>query len=320
MEWELAEERTISGKGVLQVPGNHKKIRSFVLFVDVVRNPISMYVNRDWNPQRSRFATLVFMREGYVINNLPVEFDGQAFDGINDICGQNLIALKCAYAGILQTFANLAIGLGQTPGGIGLTVTAITDTIKDYENLANAWDEIRVKCYADTAISIRMYTLKYDTCDPLKDKDKPPPIPPPPPSKVPPGSPVPNSYPYDEESNDSDNSQPYPGDEPQPPTIGEPCEVFNLTYTYTQSFNGNLGNPINVSLQVYGKIGEISVQAEPGGFTYFYLECQGIITSGYEGASTTCKTYGNYRFTTNNQTFPTITVETISIVSATPVG
>lgn len=320
MEWELAQERTISGKGVLQVPGDHLKIRSSVLFINVVREPTNMYVSRDWNPQRSRFANLVFLRQGYVISHIPVEFDGQAFDGINDVCGQNLIALKCAYAGILQTFTNLAAALASTPGSAGLSVVSITDTIKDYENLANAWDEIRIKCYADTAINVKMYTLKYDTCDPLKDKDKPPPLPPPPPEKVPPGTPVPNSYPYDEETHDSDNSRPFPGDDPQPPTVGEPCEVINLTYTYTQSFNGNLGNPITASLQVYGKVGEISVQAQPGGFTYFYLECQGIITQGYEGASTQCKEYDNYRFTTNNQTFPAITVETISIVSATPVG
>jgi hypothetical protein len=156
------------------------------------------------------------MRQGYLIESLSMEFDKQVWDGINDIAGQTLIALKCAYAGILQTFINLGVGLAGTPGGIGLMVVPIGNSISEYENLRLSWDEIRVQCYADTAISLRLDSLGYDICDEVDNKDKPPPPPPPAVPPVPPGTPIETDFPYDEDSSDDGNTAPFPGDEPLP--------------------------------------------------------------------------------------------------------
>lgn len=229
-EWETIQERLISGKGVLKVPSDVKKNRAYVLFATVVRQPKNKYLNFNWNPARSRYGNLVFLREDYVIATLPLEFSKQVFDGVNDVSGQTLIAVKCAYEGILQTFVNLSIGLAGTPGGIGLAPISYVDQIKDYENLRLAWDEIRLQCYADTAISLRLDRLVYDTCDADKDKDKPPPPPPPSSDPVPPGTPIEVDPPYDFDTNDDGNTDPFPDD------ATNPCAgvgVWRLDYNST---------------------------------------------------------------------------------------
>ncbi len=223
-EWETIQERRISGKGVLKVPTDVVKNRAFVLFATVIRQPKNKYANYNYNPPKSRYASLTFLRQGYVLDVLPMEYSTQVWDGVNDISGQTLIAVKCMYAGLLQTFINLTNAMAATPGGIGLFYTTIEDTIKDYESLRLAWDEIRVQCYADTAISLRLDRLKYDVCEPEKDQDRPPPPPPEYEPPTPPGEPILDiDPPYNEDNMDNNNTQPFPGDEPPaPPELPPP--------------------------------------------------------------------------------------------------
>ena len=270
-EWEVIQERIISGKGVLKVPTDVVKNRAYVLFATVVRQPRNKYLNFNWNPARSRYGNMVFLREGYVINTLPIEFSKQVFDGINDISGQTLIAVKCAYEGILQTFVNLGNGLAGTPGGIGLSVTPITDLIKDYENLRLAWDEVRLQCYADTAISLRLSRLQYDVCNPDKDKDKPPPPPPPPVPPVPPGEPVETDKPYDEDTSDDGNTEPYPGDEPLPPT---PCVTIIRGAGLNNLTCGKLSADANYPFDGYAEL--VPTTVPPNGCAGLQLYIDGV--------------------------------------------
>lgn len=238
-EWETIQERRISGKGVLQVPTDVVKNRAFILFATVIREPKNKYANYNYNPPKGRYATLTFLRQGYVLDVRPMEYSMQVWDGVNDVSGQTLIAVKCAYEGILQTFYNLSLALGETPGGQGLTPLAITDLIKNYENLRLAWDEIRVQCYADTAISLRLDRLKYDVCDIEKDKDKPPPPPPEPEPPIPPGTPIQDlSPPYkegDDLEGDDGNTNPFPGDTPPPPPNPAPDGLYlEVTVVFMQ--------------------------------------------------------------------------------------
>ena len=209
---ELVSNRTISGKGVLKIPVDVARIRYLNLYADVLRDPVNPYLNLNYNPPRSRYATLTFLRDGYVQFEHALEYQRQAWDFIADYTSQTLIALKCAYSGILESFANLGIALGATP-------VSIIDTIKDYEYLVLLFDEIRVVCYADTAIQLRLYTTANDTCDPDKDLPRKPPAPPAPSEKVEPGTPIPDiSLPYEEGSNpsigDDGNTYPAPVDIP----------------------------------------------------------------------------------------------------------
>lgn len=209
-DYELIEERLVSGKGVLRVPPDKTKNRHSVLYLDVVREPRNKYYNGNWNPIRSRYATLSFRRDDYIISTATMEFDRQAYDSIADISGQNLIAIKCMYEGILISFVNIATAQG-------LILTSYQDLIKDYESLNLGWEEVLIQCYADTAIQARLYRIQYDSCDPAKDNQKKPPPPPAPLPKVPPGTPICDiSDAYDSDT-DGGNTDPYEGDEVPPP-------------------------------------------------------------------------------------------------------
>lgn len=228
---QLIVERLISGKGVVKLPkqDNAGAIRYLILYADVVREPKNKYLNYNYNPPKGRYATLVFLRNGYVVDEKTLDYDQQSWDGIQDIAGQTLIAVKCAYDGILDTFVNLSIALASTPGGLGLAPLSKVDLIKDYENLYLSWDEIRVKCYADTAIQFRLFTKKYDTCNPDKDKQDKPPPPPPPRPKVPAGTPIDDiSPPYSSGSNDDGNTDPFDGDNTPPPPPPD-CSIVVVT-------------------------------------------------------------------------------------------
>jgi len=205
-EFEKIEERLISGRGVLKVPVNKTKNRMSVLYLDVVRPPRNAYLNKNWNPNRGRYAFLSFLRDDYVISTASMEFTREAYDTISDGSGQTLIAVKCAYEGILQTFTNL---------GNALLLPSISyqDLIKDYENLRTGWEEVRIQCYADTAIQARLYRLVYDTCDPTKDQQRKPPPPPPPLPRLPAGTPIGDiSNGYDG-GDDDGNTVPYDYDD-----------------------------------------------------------------------------------------------------------
>lgn len=263
-EWETVEERDISGKGVLRVPSANVKNRAYVLFATVIREPSNPYLNLNYNPPRARYATLCFMRQGYLVDSKSIDFEKQVWDGVNDISGQTLIAVKCAYQGILETFVNLSVGLSQTPGGVGLFYTTVEDKIKDYESLRLAWDEVRVVCYADTALSLRLDVLEYDVCDSSRDKDRTPPPSPPPRDKVPPGIPIGEiSPPYDGDDDDG-NTVPFPYDEsPDPPadTEGEPCAPYRLNFSVL-----NVGGSEyqNLTGSILGRFEPSSVRISPG--------------------------------------------------------
>jgi len=244
-EPELIQKRLISGKGVLKVPTDVVKNRYTVLYATVVRKPKNSYSNFAYNPVRSRYGTLVFLRQGYVVDVKAIDYEKSAFDGVNDISGQVLNAVKCAYEGILQTYANLGTALG-------LTVTTIEDTIKDYTNLRLAWDECRLVCYADTAIELQLWRQKYDICDPDKDQDQPPPPPDDPPEPVEPGTPIEEiSDPYDPDTDDDNNTEPYPGDGPPPPepTTGTWTIVYanNGVPVVTHTYRGNPGDSFEIN-------------------------------------------------------------------------
>jgi len=240
-EYELIESRIISGRGVLKIPADKKKNRVFILYADVVRPPKNSYGNFNYNPVRGKYGFLTFLRDGYVVNTTSIDYKKQVFDGVNDPSGQTLIAIKCMYRGIMDMFDRLENALTLPP----LTTE---DYIKDYENLRLSWDECRLVCYADTAISLRLVRLKYDTCSgDESDKDKSPPTPPTPPSSVPPGEPVEVDPPYDGSDDDDNpstgdngNTSPYPGD------ASDPCEGIGV---WKLGFN-----------------------ATPGGANFFYIK------------------------------------------------
>ncbi len=148
------------------------------------------------------------------------------------------------------------------------------DLIKDYEYLSLHWDEVLIKCYADTALQVRFYSLIHDTCDPDKDKKKEPPPPPPPLPKVPPGEPISSiSPPYDDEEG-SENTEPFDGDEFEPGepeyaectvllvmlrSIGDQLGTYDQTYRLYAPFEGARPSPTE-----QGAIEAFCAGAKPG--------------------------------------------------------
>ena len=268
-EFQLIQERYISGQGILRTPSDIKKRRLCVLYSYVVRRPKSEYLNLNYIPPRSRYGFLTFLRNGYVIGQGAIEYPQQSFDTVIDITAQNLIAIKCAYEGMLKSFDNLVTAQG-------LPVVSVVDLIKDYEYLDLAWDEVRLKCYADTAINLKLYALPLDSCDPEKDKPRKPPPPPPPPPPVPPGTPIEGiDPPYNDPENPDNVTEPYPYDEPPspPPSVdppGQQCVKYSFTLSVYER-DPNTGQPKTVpSFQNdYIAYGEVTLQFTPSsGFQF----------------------------------------------------
>jgi hypothetical protein len=224
-ELTLVEDRLISGRGVLRVPESARKARYWILYIDVIRRPTNEYKEFNWNPSQSLYARLAYLRDGYVQTSDTMRYLREQRTYINDITGQNLRAIKCAYEGTLQTFFNLG-------NALALPSISVTDTIKDFRSIAISWDQIFFSCYSSTALQVRFYKMDYDVCNEENDDSDDPPPPPPPLPEVPPGTNIGDiSPPYTDRPEEPDNTtQPFPGDELASP-------IYAVVAQYIQSTN-----------------------------------------------------------------------------------
>jgi len=250
------DTRVISGQGVLKCPYSNadiKKAKSLTFFCDVVRPPSLYYSNKHYNPNRAQYATLCFMRDGYVMSAMSMQFPMQTFEYYPDISAQSLYAIKCAYSGILQSFVNLGTALG-------LSVTAVTNNIKDWSTELLFPDQVLIVCEADTAIQIVCKSVPFDICPDDTSTPPPPPPPPPPPTKYPAGtkfgsgSTSPISPPYSP-PDDNGETIPYPGDvvngaPPSPPI--NPTQGYNVVVQFYLNSDPSLGRTTN--LYVFGYV------------------------------------------------------------------
>lgn len=272
-------ERIISGKGLLLVDkdtDNFKKAKVVTLFTEVIRKPQNEYLNFAYNPPRSRYATLTFLRDDHVIREEAIEYPMQTFDFLPDISAQTLYAVECSYAGILESFANLGTALG-------LTVTSVTNHIEDWVHLDLFFDTIKVICYSSTAIKLTLVSTPYDLCPEQSDKQPPPPPPPPPPTPpVPPNEALSHgdnpdvSEPYDG-GDDGGDTVPFPGDELPPPgeDTGDTLtgQVYLLTYQVRQFPGGSLLT--RASVPVLGQVG--GIRFKPDGSKTVQVFAQGAL-------------------------------------------
>jgi hypothetical protein len=323
---EEISRRSISGKGLLKLPEANKNWRRFHLVGNVLRLPISQRIDKEFNPQKTYYATLVFLRDDNVIRSEKMEFDHQAWDFYPPYDGQLQIALKCAYQGILESFVNLGLSLGVPP-------ISLDNGIKDYTELVDIWDEVRIVCYSSSAIELILYAEDFKTCNDDFKKPSPPPgkppVPPPPPLPplIPPPADHPEigykppaigdlSLPYDPATNDNGNTAPYAGDEavpPDPPTQGLPCGRYLVKYEYDVSFNDNPAGTLEQQATVFGKIGAFSIVI--GATSRVFLECQGVIASGSGTLTNTCLSYSTYLVADNGQSAPQIKITAVRFLS-----
>lgn len=219
------EERLISGTGVVRLPPLESAVRYVSLLCDVIRQPTKTDRSFKYSPYRQRYATLVFLRSGYVIQEAAMDYTRRRFDFVLDVSGQTLIALKCSHKQTLQQ-------LGSA-----------TSNIATFPNLNMLWDEIHLVCQDDGAIQCRLFADNYDECGD-EYYEKAPPPPPPALPEVPPGTPIADiSPPYEGD----DVTSPFPGDtSPEPPPEGGDTgdtvqgRVYNLTYQVKQFPGGSV--------------------------------------------------------------------------------
>lgn len=231
----ILEERIISGKGTLRLPPNDdlRKARIITLYALVIRPPSNEYVNRKYNPVKSYYATLQFLRKGYVQYTAEMQYFNQMWDFYVDPAFAPIYALQCSEAA-------LRLGLAD----IGSAAPA--SSIADWRHTNTCWDEIKVVCFSDAAVALQVVSQEWDVCVPLDEENPPddPPEPPPPPDPsdppVPPGQALGDgndffpSPPYDEEDSDSGDTAPYPGDsyEPEPPPEEPDGGQARVDFTY----------------------------------------------------------------------------------------
>lgn len=234
----LRDERLISGTGVLRIPPFIDQVYYWSIVIDVIRPPSRIFRSNKYSPARQRYATVSYLKDGYVLQEELVDYPRRRFDLILDPVSQALLAVKCAYEGTLISFANLATALN-------LVVISIDDLVKPMESLNLVPDTIHFRCEQDTALQVRLFSRQLITCDATNVRQPKPPPPPDPLPPVPPGESIGDiSDPYDE---NDDITVPDPLDQiggtPNPPIefpVGDTCEQVQVTTSMTDTINGRV--------------------------------------------------------------------------------
>lgn len=284
MPFELVETRNISGRGILKIAFEKSEYRALKLYIDVIRRPKNIYLNKQWNPDKSFYANLNFCQGGYVQESRALHFDHECINLVPDVAGQTLFALKCALDEIFESFVNLETALG-------LPVISVYNGIKDFTALRIDWDTILIQCYADTAIQLRLFRLKYEVCKADDDRQEPPPPPPAKPPQVPPGTPLSNNnYPVSPPYTEGDTA-PYPDDIPSIPTFpqGGECEKVAIVYrTRVHDTTGDgVTEPSDNGVVVFAPVDNVAIGSDS---TKIEVTCRGAISApGVPSGVDTCQ-------------------------------
>lgn len=150
--------RRISGTGQIILAEDEVNYRRYTLYADIIRKPLTPFLDRKYEPPQTFYGYINLMRQGYVLQTLRLSYDAQIWNFDADISGQNIVAIKCEYLGILQSFANLGTALG-------LTVISVENTIDEYSFLPLQFDSMIIKCNAQCAIQFVLKALPYDFCE-----------------------------------------------------------------------------------------------------------------------------------------------------------
>jgi len=284
--YQLIEERIISGLGTIRLPEEQSVLdsRVLILLCEAIRPATNRFINNEWFPPRELYARMVFRRAGVVLKSAKMEFPDQMWLDYADMGGQALIAVQCAYKGILQTFFNLG-------NALNLPSISIQNDIADYTRLHPAWDEVVFNCYADSAIRASLYSLPYENCGTDSGLSQTPFIPPTPPVQVPPGEPIEVSEPY-QPGEVNEPYSPAPIDivpePPEPELEGNQCQRWKLFIDRrVNGISQGVSEPLiwaefirSVELRVGGQVvsNPYTAPVDPPSASYnftFWVECRG---------------------------------------------
>lgn len=260
-------QRTISGKGEIRIPEQYTEALQIYLYTQVVRKVLTPSLNTTFNPDKSFYAHISFCIDDYVLYNLDVNFDQQAYLIHDGGVAQNLLSLICAYDGILDSFVELGISLD--------IVVSRINRIKNHPYNRFVPNKIKFECFASTALVLTLKGTELEKCNSADGEPVPPPPPPAPRAALPPGTPIETTPPYDDPSGGQD-TQPFPIDEPEePPSTGDPCVSYDVTYRYLRQ-----GVEFIATIPLWGEIGNIAIDNDSTGTgSRVSIECRGISIS-----------------------------------------
>lgn len=223
-EPELLEERKISGRGLFVIPDSDE-YRHFWLYCSVKRLPKVNFTNSKWNPDRSEYAKITWIRKDYVIREDVLNYENQCFEFAVDSTGYLATAMVCMYESIVGYLDYLAPYVDAPP------LPSDPENRIYVEPLRTTPQQIKIVCRGDTYVNCKLYLLNYDVnCPEATPTPKEPPDPPIE-EQVPPGTPLEVSPPYDDVDDDGDTDPSDIDDFPPPPSpfpYGGECQVIAL--------------------------------------------------------------------------------------------
>lgn len=167
----LLQERLISGRGLIKIPPSDS-YRHLYLYINVIRLPRTNFTSSKYNPDKSDYGKITWVRSGYTLRENSINYENQLIEWAVDPTGYLSSYLVCAYASVMGYLDYLAPFIPAPP-----LPTNPLDRIWA-EPLKSTPSEIKIVCRGDTAISARLYALKYDvTCLDATPAPKTPPDP-----------------------------------------------------------------------------------------------------------------------------------------------
>lgn len=230
----LLDERIISNRGLVAWTPD-PLYRRFWVQCALIRPPQLNFVNKKFNPDRSDYANIIFLRQGQVIREEVMNYESQTFIFEPDPTGYLAKALHC-------WFANVNAQLGAIAAAVGVTLVPGEPIL--CEPIEDQFDQILISVRVDGAIGVNLYGLRYDIACPEAEQEPQPPPPPPNFPRFPGGTPLrdtdaPASRPYDPPDDDG-NTRPLPEDI-------APFTPGRLRVTWSIGANGSVPGQPNVS-------------------------------------------------------------------------
>jgi hypothetical protein len=195
--------RTISGKGVIEIPEDYGSALSIFLYTQLVRDVRSPSINLTYNPDRGFYANVCFCVDDFVLATFAVNYKQQAFEVFSGQPSQNLVSLICAYEGILDSFVQYASAF-QIP-------YIKINRIFSHPYMRFVPNKIRFECFGSCALRLTLKGVELDKCAFEQGMSASPPPPPDALSEVPFDVPVVVSPAYDGDE-DGGDTLPFPID------------------------------------------------------------------------------------------------------------
>lgn len=244
------EQRTISGRGLVKVPQD-KNIRKLFLYLQVVRLPRINFTSSKYNPDRSEYAKITWLRDDVILKEEALNFEQELHTWEQDYIAYLAYAQICMYNSIITYFEHIC-GALQIP--------LLTRNNNLYvEPTQNLPDSIKIVCRDDTAIIADLWRYDYDIACDEADSEPPPPPSPPKIDKVPEGTPIGDISPPYDSGTDNNDTVPSPGDEtapPLPPGQGEACQLVIVLFEYVTL----AGETVQSSKEIYAPYYDIYVR------------------------------------------------------------